>query len=251
MSAILIDSFTSEVVGDRVIVCAGDSITRGQVSSPWVDTLAERYAPSGAVVVNAGVNGNLAWNVLQRLDAVIAARPAVVTVLVGTNDVCATNSPEMEALYREQQGIPETPTPEWFEENIAGILDRLRTETDARIAVIELPPVGERLDSEINAKVRAYNARIHSAAMARDVTVLPLYDLLVAELPEQHEPGDYTGDVRLTIQAAQAHASGLSWDEISERNGLSLLIDHVHLNDRAGAVLAALVERFLGNEIGA
>jgi hypothetical protein len=38
---------------------------------------------------------------------------------------------------------------------------------------------------------------------------------------------------------------GRSWDDISRRNGLVVLTDWVHLNDRAGGVLAQLTGDFL------
>ena len=36
----------------------------------------------------------------------------------------------------------------------------------------------------------------------------------------------------------------MSWDRIADRRGMALTIDLVHLNDRAGAVVANLVEGF-------
>lgn len=36
-----------------------------------------------------------------------------------------------------------------------------------------------------------------------------------------------------------------SWDDIGRRNGLALLTDHIHLNDRAADILADLVNGFL------
>ncbi|MFT4051510.1 MAG: SGNH/GDSL hydrolase family protein [Microbacterium sp.] len=245
MSEVRIESYAPGAGAGRVVVCIGDSITHGQVSAPWVEQIASRLAPSGTTVVNAGVNGELAWNVLQRLDPVVDAQPDAVTLLIGTNDVCARFGPEQAAMYRQMQGLPADPTAAWFEENYLAILDRLRAETHARIAAIEIPPVGERLDSDINEKVRAYNAVIRSAAAERGIEVLPLYELLVAALPDQHDAPAYTGDVDVVIQASRARAGGLSWNEISARNGLHLLVDQVHLNDRAGALLADLVAGFL------
>jgi lysophospholipase L1-like esterase len=36
-----------------------------------------------------------------------------------------------------------------------------------------------------------------------------------------------------------------SWNEVSEAHGLALLTDHLHLNDRAAAVLADLIAGWL------
>jgi hypothetical protein len=41
------------------------------------------------------------------------------------------------------------------------------------------------------------------------------------------------------------HILRRSWDDISGRNGLAVLTDHIHLNDRAAAVVADLIEESL------
>ena len=56
----------------KVLVCIGDSITHGTVSVNYVDMLSSRLANRGIVVVNAGVNSELAYNVAQRLDAIVS-----------------------------------------------------------------------------------------------------------------------------------------------------------------------------------
>jgi lysophospholipase L1-like esterase len=40
-----------------------------------------------------GVHGDFADNLLQRLQPVVAERPDVVSVLIGTNDACASSTP--------------------------------------------------------------------------------------------------------------------------------------------------------------
>jgi lysophospholipase L1-like esterase len=65
-----------------LVACVGDSLTAGQLSADWVGMLAERLGPQGYEFVDAGVNSQLAWNVPQRLDEVIACDPEVVTLLV-------------------------------------------------------------------------------------------------------------------------------------------------------------------------
>jgi hypothetical protein len=74
----------------RVLCCAGASITHGRVSFNWVNLLdswlnitTSRDPSQGKwQVVNGGVNGDLAWNLLQRLQPIIDCKPNVITVLV-------------------------------------------------------------------------------------------------------------------------------------------------------------------------
>jgi lysophospholipase L1-like esterase len=78
--------------GSLLVVCVGASIVRGNVSFNFVDLLKGRLEGKGFRFINAGVNGDLAYNVLKRLDSVINLQPDFVTILVGTNDVIATTT---------------------------------------------------------------------------------------------------------------------------------------------------------------
>ena len=229
-----------------VVVCAGDSITHGVASATYVEPLRARLGGSGYAFVNAGINGDLAWNVLRRLDQMIACRPDAVTLLIGTNDVLGTLGPAWETMYRRQQHIPVTPSLPWYAESMRAILGRLAAETDARIAVLDLPPIGEDLASETNDRVRACNASIREIAEEAGVAVLPLHDRLVALLPSDHAPTPFDGTRRL-MGAAMVRRVVLRqpWSRISAGHGLALLTDDVHLNDRAAGVVADLIEAWL------
>ena len=229
-----------------LVVCAGDSITHGVMSANYVDLLRDHQDGDGCEFVNAGINGNLAWNVLQRLDGVVACRPDAVTLLVGTNDVLGTLGPSWETTYRRQQGIRRTPSLAWYRESVDAILGRLRAETDARIAVLDLPPLGEDLESEINDRVREYNEALREVAAAAGVPVLPLHERLVALLPAGHRPPPFAGRRDLMGSSlVRRLVLGRSWDRIAREHGLILLTDDVHLDDRAAAVVADLIAGWL------
>jgi lysophospholipase L1-like esterase len=232
----------------QLVVCVGDSITRGQSSGDYVAELERRFESAGFEFVNAGVNGNLAWNVLQRLDAVIARRPDVVTIQIGTNDVNATLFPRWAKVYRRQQHIPQTPTREWFRECVGAVLGRLRSETSARVAVLDIPPLGEDVASEANRRVDGYNATLHEVAAEHGVACLPLHDRLVTLLPPGHRPPPYTGSTAVILKATFSHLLlRRSFDEIARRNGLAVLADHVHLTERSAGVVAELIGEFLSS----
>jgi lysophospholipase L1-like esterase len=95
----------------QLVVCAGDSLTRGRSSANWVEILQPRFAPGGYELVNAGIDGDLAWNVLARIGDVVHCEPDIVTLLVGTNDVIATYSAFLEKMYRRLQCLPHAPAP--------------------------------------------------------------------------------------------------------------------------------------------
>jgi lysophospholipase L1-like esterase len=82
------------------VVALGDSITDGNGSTPdrhrrWPDLLAERLAPRGIAVANAGISGarllssKMGEKALDRFGHDVLAQPGVetVVVLLGTNDI--------------------------------------------------------------------------------------------------------------------------------------------------------------------
>ena len=233
-----------------VVVCAGDSLTHGLVSASYVDRLDRQLRPAGYQIVNAGVNGDLAFNVLARLDEVVACGPDVVTLLVGTNDINARFNATWERRYRKNQGLPVAPTLDFYVSNVNAIITRLRRETKARVVLLEIPMLGEDLGGPMNGLVREYNAALHAIAAQRGLACLPLYDRLVGLLPAGHEPTPYTGDISAVMWAGVASMlARRSWDEIAQRNGLVALTDHIHLSDRAADVVAELVAGALGHEV--
>ncbi|MDR2336326.1 MAG: SGNH/GDSL hydrolase family protein [Burkholderiaceae bacterium] len=84
----------------RTVVALGDSITDGATASldqdtRWPDFLAERLAPQGVAVVNAGISGArllsdcMGVNALARLQRDVLMQPGVeaVVVAIGINDI--------------------------------------------------------------------------------------------------------------------------------------------------------------------
>jgi lysophospholipase L1-like esterase len=229
-----------------VVLCLGDSITHGHLGSDWTGLLASR----GLTVVNGGINGELAWNVVQRVDRALLCRPDVVTVLIGANDVMGTLDEASGRRYVRMSNLPRLPDLEWFEENLRALVRRLREEIQARIALMTLAPIGENPGAPIATLIGRCNAIIARVAADLDVELLPLHDRLMALLAESSgpRPYDYVPGARSQIRMVSAGALhfllGMSWDRIAARRGLTLTIDLVHLNDRAGTVVADLVEGF-------
>jgi lysophospholipase L1-like esterase len=90
----------------RTVVALGDSITDGNGSTPdadrrWPDVLAQRLAPRGIAVANAGISGarllrdGMGRSALARFDQDVLAQPGVsdVIVLLGINDIGWPGSP--------------------------------------------------------------------------------------------------------------------------------------------------------------
>ena len=234
-----------------VVACLGASLTSGTVSASYVDLLEERRP--GFRFLNHGFNGDLAWNALQRLDKLIAEQPDYVTILLGTNDVNATLSERNRFHYLAYNHLPvEHPSLAWYEENMEAILTRLRDETQARVSLLSLAPIGEDLGHEANLRLETYNGAIRGLAGRHGLDYLPVHERMVeflreheAERAELPPPLAYKDGLTNIGNAIALHASGLSWDEISRRNGLLLLTDCLHLNSRGAGIVADLIAEWL------
>ncbi len=236
----------------KSVVCFGASLTAATVSFNYLELLGARPGLADFRFINHGFDGDVAWNGLQRLDKVIAEQPDYVTILIGTNDVNATMSERNMARYLSFNKLPTRPTLEWFETSLRTIVQRLKAETHAKLVLLSLAPIGEDLEHEANQKVRLYNEAIRRIAMREDVDYLPLYERMVAYLRE-HEADrvalppmlEYRDGLHNIGNATALHAIGLSWDEVSKRNGLLLLTDTLHLNGVAAGMIADLIEGWL------
>jgi lysophospholipase L1-like esterase len=137
---------------------------------------------------------------------------------------------------------------EWYIENIRQIIARLKSETQARVALVALPPMGENLSSPANQNVRNYNQALQELAAREGVTYLPLYDRMAAYL-EQHGAAsgrDYDGSTANILGAVARHYMlRQSFDTIGRQNGYLLLTDSLHLNHTAAGMAADEIEGFL------
>ena len=233
----------------KVVVCVGDSITHGSVCASYVEMLENSLPPRGYVVVNAGINSNLAWNVRQRLDAIIGCNPDIVTVLVGTNDVNAMLHEANAHRLIKKMNLPQHPDHDWFRDNLAQIIMRLKNETRAKIALLSLLPIGEDLDSQACDAAARYSRTIKGLATRQNVAYLPLNETLTGYLAGRNRTPkvSYTGDTTPLLYAAllKRYLLGMSYGAFSDTNGFHLLIDMLQPNTRCAALTAEMIENFI------
>lgn len=233
-----------------LVVCIGDSITQGTISADYVHALTRNPSLAGFTFVNAGVNGDLAYNALMRKDSVTALNPAYVILLLGTNDANATLSQENARMYMKDKGLPEKPTKEWFERNLSDLISSIKIETSAKIAILSLPVIGEKLDSMEIQTTREYSAIVQSLANNNTITYLPLNEMQVAFLEAaNHEPGIlYSPKESIELMVKNAYRHYIlheDWNAISLSRGLLLTTDTLHQNDFAGDMISGLIGDFL------
>jgi lysophospholipase L1-like esterase len=220
-------SFTRRAGDGPVVVCAGDSLTHASVSADYVAVLRRRLP--GTRFVNAGRNGDTVEGLRGRIEEITACGPDAVTILIGTNDV-RRNRPHAA-----------------FAADVRAILTRLTA--DARVAVLSIPPLADDPGDPSNQAVASYNALLATLAAEHGADLLPAHGRLAAlgapagpapaRRPAANGVSSY---LRLTAWHLLARRS---WDSLAARRGSAILIDGVHLSDRAGREVAAVVEEWL------
>lgn len=228
--------------------CLGDSITRGQLSVDYVDTLVRRHGAHALRVRRFGVNGDFAHNLLQRLDEVVATPADAITVLIGTNDARASLPGYPVERWMKRKQLPQRPTRTWFRDCLAATVARLQRETGAAIALLSLPALGQ---VPVAAPMRAaaeYSRTIEEVAPEAGVAYLPLHERQVEVLRrEGGAPVPYRELTPARYIGTRLHQRllGRSLDSIARRRGLVLTTDHIHQNSRGAALIAEVVDGWL------
>ncbi|MDO8050821.1 SGNH/GDSL hydrolase family protein [Janthinobacterium sp. SUN211] len=187
----------------QAVAILGDSITDGASASlgmdaRWPDFLAERLAPQGVAVINAGISGarllsdGMGSNALARFERDVLAQPGVrtVVVLLGINDI---SWPGTAFAPREQR-----PTLEELSSGYARLIAQARSRGVRVVGATLTPFAGalpgtplsdyyqpdkDALRQQLNAWIRAsghFDAVLDFDAWARDpahpLRLLPAYD---------------------------------------------------------------------------
>ena len=223
------------------ILCVGDSLTRAQVSADYVDALERAF--EGSVVARAGVNLEPSSVLVARLDALVAWKPDVISVLTGTNNVRYSLSEADAERLRRRWRLTKPQSLETYREDLRVIARRLKG-TGARVAFLSLPVVGEVLDSEPVQRAAEYSQVVREVAAEQQVSYLPLHETMVTFLRAHPcvpgtlvRPGSF-----LTYTAAFQHfVLRRSFDAISRSRGLRLTTDTIHLNTRGAGMISELI----------
>ena len=235
----------------KLVVFAGNSITHGRVGYDWVRSLS--LNDTSKIYLNAGMNGDLAWNVNQRIDEIIKCDPDLVFLLIGSNDAMGSLSKDAGEFYKKFKNLPLLPALDWYEKNYDQILQKLLKSTSAKIILITIPWVGEREDSKIISIIKEHNKVIKKLSLKYELKVLPFFDEMGKLILSKHQQNNSTEMIPVYTRKKNASLSffgilkyyqlGFSWNEIGDKNNLSATFDFIHLNERSGILLEHLVQQ--------
>lgn len=231
----------------KTLVCFGDSNTHGNVSYNWVNDLSNQLPDYQ--VFNAGTNSDLTYTLLRRIDDVISCKPNYITILIGTNDVNATMGKVMEKRYQDLGRISKETSPNFedFKKNYVEIIHQLKQKTQAKIAIMSLPIMGEDLRHEANLKADKYSDFIKQLSDNEQVSYLPVREKQKEFLKKNQKPLKHKFEDTyklLNFSVIGYYLLGKSWDEITAKHGFQLTPDNLHQNSIAGGMIRDLVASF-------
>jgi lysophospholipase L1-like esterase len=229
----------------KVLVCFGDSNTHGNVSYNWVNDLSSQL--TDYQIFNAGINSDLTYTLLQRIDDVIACKPNFITILIGTNDVNSTMGKIMEKRYQDLGRVSKDTSPNFedFKKNYIEIIRQLKAKTQAKIAVMSLPVLGEDLAHEANQKADKYSEFVKQLATDEQLIYLPVREKQKEFLQNNPQLLKHKFEETyklLNFSVINYYLLGKNWDEISTKHGFQLTPDNLHQNSIAGGMIRDLVK---------
>ena len=233
-----------------VVVCCGDSITHGHIGYDWVSAL--RKKDDSKIYINAGINADLTWNLNERVDNIIKHNPDYITILIGTNDAIGSqNIKHIQDYYVSTKGLPRLPHIDWYSSELERFITTVTVQTDAKIAISTLSWLGEQSNAEIIKVVKDHNDIIRSLSKKYDLTLIDLFKHF-EDLIDSNNSVPYTTTEWRRLRGLRAvilhYVFGWSWNRTGEKYRLKLLCDHIHLNEKSGAIFQNLMEDFI-NEV--
>jgi lysophospholipase L1-like esterase len=234
----------------RVIACIGDSLTHGNIGDCWVERLRQEFPKD--IILNEGINGDVVWQVHQRIDPILKCKPDIAIIMIGSNDAMASFNKNSGERYKRNNSLPEVPTFENYQKLLSELIGHLSA--IPKIALCTLPPIGEHQDSSINQHINKFNDCIKLTAQEKNTSLLPVSDSLWDELDKRLYPlrSDYDPNTlpilrRIYGGVIHHYVFKKSWDKVAESKGQWLLFDQIHLGERAAKIIFNLTKNYISS----
>jgi lysophospholipase L1-like esterase len=234
----------------RIIACIGDSLTHGNIGDCWVESLRDEYPED--TFLNEGINGDVVWQVQQRIEPILACKPDIVILMIGSNDAMASFNKHSGERYKHNNNLPEVPTFESYQRLLPELLDSLSD--IPKIALCTIPPVGENPDSAVNQHVKMFNDFIELTASNKNISLIPVSSFLWDDLSSRTYPfrKDYDPKVLPIIKRIYGgmfhhYIFKKSWNDVAKSKGQWILFDQIHLNERGAQVVFNLVKKYISS----
>jgi len=241
---------TKSIKAGRVIACIGDSLTHGNIGDCWVENLRREFPED--TFLNEGINGDVVWQVQQRIKPILDCKPDIVLLMIGTNDAMASFDNDSGKRYKSNNKLPEVPTFKSYQKLLPELIDSLSGVS--KIALCTIPPIGENKDSAVNNHVKKYNEFIELTAKNKNIKLLSVSKLLWDDLSIRTYPfkSDYDPNSNLIIRRIYGglvhhYIFKRLWDDVAKSKGQWLLFDQIHLGERGAKILFNITKKYISS----
>jgi lysophospholipase L1-like esterase len=219
------------------LVFLGNSLVEGSYGGNFVAGVAARLPDH--TIINAGMGGNTAINLLNRFDTILEQKPDGIFIMCGGNDAISYSQPETRKYYRRVQKIPDgVVTPDMFARHYRDLLTRIQL---AHVqAWIGLPPI--EYNPEVVAALKQYNELARDAA---DSLNIPILDLFAHFMPEQIAPRPALGQTFINLIGQREKSGWSDYETERQRGGFAFSFDGLHFTLETADRVAELVVEFL------
>ncbi len=232
----------------RLIICIGDSLTHGNLGTCWVEHLREEFPQD--IFLNEGINGDVIWQVHERLEPILKCRADLAILMIGSNDAMGSFDQSSGKYYKNNNKLPDIPTFDAYKKLLPELIDRLSEIPN--IALCTLPPIGEYPDSAINQHIGKFNVFIKKTAEDKNISVLDVSDSMWNELSKRTYQVKKNYNPKMTVIAKDMYGARIQhyvfkkpWDRIAESRGQWLLFDQIHLGERGARVMLSLTKEYI------
>lgn len=219
------------------ITFLGNSLVHGVYGGNFVAGVAERLPEH--TIINAGISGSTIFNLLARLDDVLADDPDGVFILSGGNDAISYAQPATRPYYEQVQkvagGVVE---PDAFSTAYRDLLTQLRAahkQIWVALSPMEYNPATQQA-------MREYNALAREAA---DIYKIPVLDLMERLAPVSVPERPPLNQTTINLIGTRMRSGWQDYETEQKRGGYTYSFDGIHLMPQTAERVAAWVVEFL------
>jgi lysophospholipase L1-like esterase len=229
----------------HVMVTIGDSLTHGTASGNYSNSIKQVLEGYNFQTVNAGMNSDLSITALRKVDKVIECKPTIVSILIGTNDILASQGSIRRNSYvkigrlKKDDRVSENE----YQKNLTQLVRQLQAAEIKHIFLISLPLIGEDISQDINKCVESYSHRVKNVAVNEGVCYVPLFETMCENIKNKTDVSAFSWkrEFKSYVLNITHYLSDIDLDRLFKHYGYHYLTDGIHLNTKGSDLVSTLL----------
>jgi len=234
------------------ILFSGDSLTRGELGRGFIPLLRREFP--NVELINLGKDGDTLTGIGKRTLNQLTDESAISGLVIeaGHNDIILSDFMNKSMVHKSiakayiRKGSVPAPTSTDFIKLYRDIIRNCRALTSCPLAVTTLSCISEDLKSSLNTKRRSFNEEIKKIAKDENLILLDVAQLFDSIL-EKSGSSSYFMDNLLKLTGADKRdsRSDQNANALSQKRGLVLTIDGIHLNSRGAFLYKKIISSYI------